>query len=354
MKCACCGSELMDGSAFCTVCGQKVAADPVAYPVMPPAGETVPLDQAWNSNPQIGSAEPAPQPKNQKTLFLLLGIVGGVAAVVILLLCLLIGPSGPMEEIALGVKNTMDAGSFTADISATMDGDVVDMTVQCQVDMDDREMTLYLEGSGDGDTVEIAIYDGYMIYNMYDFSYATDIQDELDEAFDAWEENDMEEISWEELLNSIQDGLYDEAEEYIDFQALDECLVAYLENLNDEDWMETYAGFSEKSKNGMDLYCFQPDLYDLSRENLKTFEPAFRDEELYEEGLESLREIKSELREWETELIFGLDGDELVYLFAQGDVDGDTFEIEVKFEEIGSTEIDMEYLDELLEEAENY
>lgn len=300
-------------------------------------------------------AEPADKKpkKGLKTVLLLAGIaLVLVAAVVVLLVCFM--PGGPVEEIAEGVENTLKAGSFTVEFNGDADGDKISGLFQFELDLDNRELAMYAEVEEDGDQSVMAIYDGCVISEYDGYYYADDISDDLDEIFDQYEEFDLENINWEDLLDSIERGLYDEAEEYIDFDVLNTCLEAYIESLNDEDWLEENAGFYMDEKDGLDLYCFEPDNYVFVSESLAQFEEVFRDEETYEDLEDALKEVKGPMRELELELVFGLDGDELALLRMYGDMDGDALEIELEFSDIGDTEIDKDELKYMLDEAEIY
>ena len=371
MICKHCGSELQEGSLFCTVCGQKVTSSgddyfaPGYIPPAEPAGE-VPETPSFggyeapayggyeapgysdvDASSAAGSAESITTPEKPKgkglKMGLLLGSIGLVLVVGVVIWCVMMMFGGPVTDITMAFEDMLDEGNFTVEME--MDGDEV--TIMVDMDMDAREMTMYMETDG----IVVAIYDGYAITSYRGNCQAEDISDELDDMFDRYEEYGREEIDWEELLNSIDKDAYDEACEYIDFDALDDCLASYFKTINDEDWLEEYAGFSESSKRGITYYTFEPDLYDFAVASLKEFENVVVDPDDFDDMMDELKDVKSEMREAEIEIVVGLDGSDLASISFSGEIDGDREEFSIEFSDIGDTVIDIDELEDLLDEA---
>lgn len=314
---------------------------------------------AYLSQPEYSSAPEgeAPMPtapagkSNKLKIGLLLGGICAMLAVTVLLVCLMAMSGGPAQEIAMAAKNTLDEGSFTLELSGDVVVDSGDTKIQVELDLDDRELILYSQTYDSWEDGFTAVYDGYVIMGSDSYSFAYSIADELDEFFDSCEEWDDGEIDWEEVLDSFEAGLYDDLQEHMDMEVLEHCLEDYMDNLNDEDWLEEYAGFSEEEKRGVTCYSFEPDLYDFTKESMTHLEPAFRDPQDYEELMDELADSKRDLREAKPEIAVGIDGDVLSFLEITGDFDGDEIDLKLEFSKVGETEIDRELLEELLDEA---
>ncbi len=344
MICGYCRSEIPDDSVFCSVCGQKLEAVPAAQPE--------PVCSGYNAQP-VSPAAPKKKGKGLK-IGLLSGAITLALAAVVVLLWLFLASGGPMTEIAVAAINTLTADSVTIELNAVYDGTEVGGLFQLVMDPEERALTMYADVDVEGEQTIMAIYDGYLISEYFGRYWAVDISDQLDEFFDAYEEFDLEEIDWQELLESIEDGLYEEAQEYVDFDLLQTCLTAYGKSLNDKDWLEENAGFSESGRGGVTYYTFEPDAYDFVYESFIHFEDAFRDADVYGEALDELKDSKSEMRDLDLELTFGIDGDELTSLELDVDIDGDVFACEIDFSSIGKTDIDMDELEDMLEDAQIY
>lgn len=379
MNCKYCGSELPEGSVFCTICGQRVAdavddeyfapgyetpAAPVhggyeapAAPVYggfeaPAAGTAYDAPAYGDYGAPMGMGESGETTAPEKTkgkglkLGLLLGSIGLVLVVAIVILCVMLMFGGPVTDIAMAYSDLLEGGNFTVEME--IDGE--EATLMVDMDPDRRELTLC--GLTDGE-IEFVLLDGYAINKSYDGTfYAEDISDELDDFFDEYEDFELEEIDWEELLDEIDRGLYDEASEYIDFDVLNNCLTAYYKTINDEKWLEKNAGFSEKEKRGVTYYVFDLDIYDFASASLAEFEDAFVDPDDYEEIEEALEELESDMDRVDLELSFGLDGGDPVSLEFKGDAQGDEVSFCIEFTDIGETEIDMDELEDILDDAE--
>lgn len=400
MICNKCGAQIPDGSLFCISCGQPVAASgndyfspaydaaaptaapayDAAAPAAAPAydapaygGYEAPAEapayggyEAPAAAPGYGGYEasasesaydalageetaPAKTKGKGLKIGLLLGSIGLVLVVGIVLLCVWLSYRGPVTDIAVAFSDLIEGGNFTVDLAVKSDGESEGGTLMVDMDLDDRELTVCaLE---DGEIVG-GVYDGYYITKSSRGYKAEDISDELEDFFDQYEENsDMEDIDWEELLDEIQDGLYDEASEYIDFDILNDSLTAYFKTINDEQWLEENAGFSQKEKNGVTYYIFEPNIYDFTSASLAEFEEVFVDEDFYDELCEGLEEIEEYTDKVELEFQFGLDGGDLVSIEFNGDASGDKISIGAEFSDIGDTEIDTDELADILEEA---
>ena len=116
--------------------------------------------------------------------------------------------------------------------------------------------------------------------------------------------------------------------------------------------MKKNAGYSTKNEGLVKLHVLEPKLGELAIAAVEAFEPAFEDADMVEEGLESLKEGKSELNDMaDIEVAFGIQGGKLVKLTGQLTADGRTLELDVSFKNIGSAKVDTDAIEELLEDA---
>ena len=216
MKCHNCGSEIIDGTVFCPYCGGRMNSVPAETPVQPA------------------------KKKSHLGLWILTAVVCVLAIAVVAGMCTnWFGYYGPGTKIITAANNTLTAGSFTTDFTMLSEysddfdssysySNELNGTMEMILDPEKRELMMYAEVEGKDATAVMAIYDGYYIVGSDGQYYSQDISDSLDEFFDAYESS--KEMDWEELLNSINDDLYDEVSETINFQTLNDCIAAYAKN----------------------------------------------------------------------------------------------------------------------------
>jgi hypothetical protein len=310
---------------------------PTGMPVQPPvapAGAPVPPT--------------APAPKKKFPLKLVLLIGGGVLLILaILIACSIIFKPTTPGEAAI---NLLEKGNFTIE-GSTDDGEI---TMQVNIDYQNKDVTVYVEEDGD---FSYAIYDGYMIMASYDYwygnyYYASDYSEQIDAFFEALEnKDDLTEDNLTELLEGMM-GI--DPEDYFDMEELIDCVHDYGDNLSSTNWLEENAGYSTETKNGVKLHIYEPNLYKFLYASIETFESAFLYEDDYEELIDELKDVKSEMREYEIRLTLGVDDDYLVSCEIEFETRYESNTIEFEFTDIGKTRIDMDELESILDEAEIY
>lgn len=386
MICNICGAEYPETENFCPGCG-------TATPIAPPPTETA-EPESFNSAEPIFTADPVfsaelPPKKSSIPLF---------AKIIAIVLCLAMtigiagfftdwfGYYGPAAKISKAAIKTLGAKNYTIDIDLVREYEFYDSYndswntskytytgyLQVQMDIDKRELTVYGELENENGGLEIvAIYDGYSIsyteYSNGDVWYSCeDISDQLDEIFDAYEENkkSIKKLDWEELLSSdaVEDAygedLYDEASEYINFKNLTKCLKKFSKKLNSTSWMKKNAGMTTSRENGMKVYTFNPDIAAFASASLPIFESAFEDSDDYEELEDSIEDLEDATEDANIEFKFGTKGGKLTMV--SFDVTSESAEFysntscSFNFTNINKTKIDMDDLDDLLDEAQDY
>jgi hypothetical protein len=400
MICNHCHSELPEGALFCPYCGLAIAPTPpepvaavldqptVDQPYMPedintawampidvPApntvfcghcGNQVPTDAAVCSfcglPPTTVVDPPALVPPQEKKSRLGLWILAAVASILVVLaiagLCTnWFGFYGPGSQIISAAEKTLSAGSFTIDFSTTMVNSNRDSeqktegTIEVMLDIKERELMMYTELEAEGTIGTMAIYDNYLILGVKNnYLYLKrDISEELEAFFDNCEST--KELDWEELLNSINEDLYDEIGETIDFDQLEKCIFTYVRKLNSTKWLKDNAGYSSTKENGVKLHQFKPKTYKFLNASLECFEDAFEDEDDYKEMMDGLKDSKSEMNRSDCEVTFGIKSGKLTTFEMEVDQESNSFHFELKFKKIGETSIDKDDLVEMLNMA---
>lgn len=353
MKCIRCGAEIDEGASFCSFCG---APQTVPNPTVEPAIQ----------NPE--SAELPPQPRRKKHVGLI--IIACIAALLVIVAVTGIctnwfGFYGPATRIALAAGNTAGKGNFTIEMSTStkimktssysvMSGDAY---VQVDIDPENRKLLLYGKSEqkylGQTLTIYIGIIDGNLITGSVLGSFQNyqkeDISDELDEFFDNYD--DPKSIDWEELFEIIEENTEIDPNEYIDVEIFKKCILAYFRKLNNNSWLKENAGYSTFRENGMRYYKFQPDLYEFSRASLECFETAFQDTDDYDDVVDSLKDSKTPLSDKDTEILIGIEGNQLKELDLIFDADAMKIDCDMKFRDMGTTEIPEYLLEDLLLKA---
>lgn len=268
------------------------------------------------------------------------------------------GLNGPALTILSAAEKTLTAENFTVDFTVEYDGETVRGEAYVSFDPKNRNLTLYADLRNNGESYVIAIYKDYYILSDGDDCEGEDISDELDDFFDLYEDRNDKDFSWEELLDSIYgDGTYDEAKEYIDFDKLNSNLSDYLKKLNNKKWLEENAGYSVEKESGVKLHTFEPDIHDFVKASMPTFETAFKDEDDYDELNDEIGDLKSESKNTDIEIVFGIKSGKLVQLgfdlsgTEDSLTEGYDIHIEAEFYDIGKTKIDIDELEDLLKEV---
>lgn len=412
MLCPKCGAGVSGSGTFCPACGTKIEApvqpEPVYVPkhaapeparpsaVTPPVWDSVqysapaaePVRSHGRSCPNCGRpaeegiafcggcgyrfaapAQPS-QPRKEKKYSAVaksskvwVSIVSAVALLLVaaLVIGILSMAGGPLVKIGSAVQKTVKAGNFTADYEVEIDGQSVEGTMYADIDTKDRTVSMYTVIESGYMELTFGIYDGYLFmltsYSGYSYGYAQDIEDALDEIFDAYEESGSGDTA--ELLEQINDLVYEytgeELSDYFDLDELDVCMKAFAREASKEKWLKTNLGYEKTKKNGETLYTFVPNLYDFLMVSLPYFEDAFEDSDMYDDLMDSLEDMEDYLDDdVEMEYTIGVKSGYISSANIVMDMDGDEVEISVKIYDVNKTKLDEADLADLLEEAEKY
>ncbi|MBQ9762403.1 MAG: hypothetical protein IJV82_04925 [Oscillospiraceae bacterium] len=309
-----------------------------------------PIDQeddvADYSKPPEDTPKKAPKRKRKLLPIILASIAGLLVLAIVIGLCTnWYGFYGPGAKILSAGKETIAAGSFTVDIFFQVGKSTREYTMQVVFDPDARVLSVLCQE--DDGNLGFAIYNGFFINSK---KKKTDIREPLDKLFDMFSSGDGSKKSWEERLKDINEELYEQVRDKIDFDKINRCLVRFYRKLNSNQWLEKNAGYSMEKRNNITMYRFEPDTYELLDASLECFRDIFQDEEDFESIQDSLREEKENLNSVDYQISFGIQEDLMTHIGLEiRNTKLITFNLNIS--DIGSTGIDTDTLAKLLEKA---
>lgn len=338
MKCIHCNCELPEDSLFCLNCGQAV----------PPVTTCESAPAAPGFAP-VPPASPAPESKPQKSKkWILFAGIGVAVVAVVLIILFATGVLGGKTYPQDGIENLIENGNFTLEAKAMGSK----MTMQVDIDWKKEDVTIYAETDGE---FAFAIYDGYYIYEGYTYDYysgailydlvAEDCSDGIEVFFDNYEPGD--EIDWENLADLLMLTTRVDAEDYVDLRTMANCFDTLMDKLENKSWLQKNANYSTEKEDGVTVHVYEPDLYDLANAVLEIFVPCFEDEDTYELLADMLEEYKDDLDDINITIKLGVKKGYLV----SAEVKLYGVKIKAAIEDIGSTRIDTDELEDLLDEA---
>ncbi len=359
MNCKLCGGPLREGADFCHNCGSKIQRDPDTWApdawqeqkrFCPNCGQLLPEDV--RQCPNCSSQEAAPAPKKRKGLVWIL--VAAASAILVLgiviagLLTDWFGLNGPMAQIGRAAQKTARAESMTVDYEIEISGMTMEGRIDLVLDLENRnimalgDMTIALLGqTAEG---QLALYeDQLIIVTEGRYSYQ-DMSQQMEAIYDAYEED--REVDWQEVLETL---LGEETAEMLDGEEFGRCLASFsAQKLNNRSWLRENAGYSLEKEDDLKSHCFQVNAYEFLEVSLPSFADAFRDEENYEEALDSLEEREDDLDQ-DMEIVMGIRSGYLAIL----EYEVEELVIKLELEEFNRTQVDEDTLEEMLEKAQN-
>ena len=280
----------------------------------------------------------------------LLRIIAASAAAVCVVVCVILGISaltakGPFHTLATALNNTLNASSFTAEISSYRNGSPEEFyCVEAALDLKHRDITALIH-TDDGDTA--ALYNGYLL-EKYSSIYKEDISDQLMQVLDIFDSCSNDDIDIGSILTSADPSgrTWREANEVLDLDVMNDCIKKFVKCLNDEDWLKGNADYYVAESGSNTTYCFTISARTLTAA-LEIYKPAFRSQADYVEAKYDLMNINER-----TQLSFTTDGKYLTYISVTCD-DYYPYVFIINFSQIGSTNIDVEQLAYWLSIAED-
>lgn len=384
MFCPNCGKEAENGAAFCENCGKPLCG---AEPEQTPRNSA---EAQWNAAqtpaypdsaaPQMNAVPPEAKKKSH------VGLVIGLAAAATILCGTMVAGAltnwfglagGPAQTICRAIQKTAAQNSGTIEIdckiaedtssnyddsegtSQRTDSGEITGTVQWTGNRKERELSINAEytlsAGGMEQNCVLALYNGYLIYSIGDGTYAVDVSKKLDALFDNLEdceEQDWEDLDWEEVLDEGSEGAYEEASEYIDFDALNQCLKEYWNCLNDTGWLEENAGYSCERDGSETVYSFKLPLEKFLPATLEKFRGAFRNADDYNKVTDTLKEKENVLSSVQPSFSVSLQDGMLSSVQMKAEYENIQADFRCTYSKIGETEVDTEKLEALLDSAE--
>lgn len=257
---------------------------------------------------------------------------------------------GPATKILLAAGRTFSAPSFTACIELQV-GSFSPDPIQLQGQIDTNERTVTLVGRYAEDSiVRFAVYDGFLIRRTGLGRYtARDIRSELNDFFDSIERKD--DIDWAELLQSVSQSLYEQYGQKLNYDEIEPGLLSLFRTLNDSKWLKSTAGLTTQRTGSDTAYRFDPDTYAAASTALSCFEEVFTDNRDYEALASALESQQESLRAAQPSLQFLVSKGYLTLAEISASASGITLSAKMTAEKIGSTQIDIDELADLLSRA---
>ncbi len=305
MKCRYCHADAPDDSAFCPSCGAGMA---------------------------------------RKRKRIILPIIAGVVALafIIGLWTNWFGLYGPGTKIITAVGRTLESETFTVEM--TVDNNTI--VYQVCLDFDREELTV--AGFNQKDALVLAIYDGYLILDLGNYQ-AFDISKSIENFFECYDS--AWDLDLEEFLLELDESLFDEINEMVYLDEMEKSLTSLFFKINNNAWLKENAGYSQARVDGMTVYTFEPDVYDLSQKVMEEFEDDFRHEDDYDALMDQLRTHRRTLRQVSLSVSFGVKRGRLVHMECNADGPEFSHSIVADITDIGSTHIDKDQLNDILNEA---
>lgn len=360
MFCPNCGNTIADDAVFCGFCGTTLTSESSASGFFSAPSTLTGKEEAYATPRADVPTEyvPTEKPKNKKKI-LIISIIAAVVVIAAVLTVVLVlnSSAGPLDGFLSLVQNTVDAGSFTAEVKYYRDGDLKNrMDIGAEYDFDAGELTLVCINDSDNEIG--AIYDGYSIefYSDEYYGYKHDISDELDLIFEYYEKIKLEDLSDADLEDLLEEldlpkKTVRQIEPYIDLEEAQDAFETVIGWLNDEDWLEEHLNLEVSEKKGITTYSFEIDgkaMREIGKSALKEFESAL-DDDIYDEIEDSLRDID---KDWEITLEVSTDGTYLTEVEISFDTGYHTERYVISFDDYGSTEVDTDDLDYWLRRAD--
>ena len=373
MLCRVCNKEIADGSKFCMFCGssqeQVAPAEPVQPAPMPeqPVIPAEPVQPAPMPEQPVIYTEPVQpeNPKPKKRLGLILGIVGGLAAIALIVLLVVSlggGSNGPWQNISDAMMHTFEDGEFTFDLTLDFMGESGTIHGSMDIDMEERELDLYVEMNSPEETGITVIHDGYSAVYSNDPWYGEyweyeDVRQDLQMVFLYLSQMQnssamMEDMDLTQLMMLTNPYAYEELIEIIDLDKLEEVQAAMERNYADEQWLAEYMGYSTRQDGKETVYRFDIDIFKLLEGTLITAKPAFKDPAALDQAMAELQRGAKEIGDLpKISMELRTRGNDLTAMGIFMAVDDEQVNILLEISDLDRSELDEDKLEAFLEEA---
>lgn len=282
-------------------------------------------------------------------------------------------PVEQTQPVSLGeaLQNTaeaMKAGNLTVSIQGNVDltqeqlpGLVSGMNVplsgdiQLVIDQERENMSVYGVLNVSGVVMTVILHDGWLV--TYDSTVEAYYKENVTEDLDA--ENQYEEL--EDILDQIPEEELEQLEEVVDLDKLLELAETLAtEKFSDEQWLKDTFDYSSTTEGDVTVHTFELDLVVLLEAVISHFEGAFLDEDDFLDLMDELEDIDDFIPEFTLELSLIQTGDLVTGAGVYLELDDSNavrpvkLDITLNFVEIGTTQIDTEMLESIIDELMEY
>lgn len=299
-------------------------------------------------------------------------------------------PAQVQVSLSEAMSNTMEAlkaGNLTITIVGGMESkqeqmpglvsgnyDPIEGQLKVLLDPEEKELTVYGTTTSANELTTVIIHDGWMVnsvgymsgyYDSYLSEYLgdylgddvgsyfkVDISDSLDILFD-----DSEFESLEDVLDKIPEETLAEIEEVVDLEKLLELLETLgEEKFTNEQWWKDNFEYTATTEDGVTVHTFEIDPIMLLDLFFGHFEEVFVNAEDFEDLMEQIEDLTDYMPEFSMQVKLIQTGDMITGygIYAETNESETKEQIKLDFtvtiSDIGTTEIDTEMLDNIIEE----
>ncbi len=265
--------------------------------------------------------------------------------------------SNPYTALTGGLEQAVNAGSFSFDLSFDYNiDDYLSEQISGMVAYDLSTKTIRMLLEVEGYDVYLAYEDGSgsMAVLMDGEWYGQEMDEEtlyyFEEVFASMEADnlgELEEMDWAELL---------ESELGMDAATIEACLTEMISKLCTQYSLDNVLGYEHSSDGESSYYSFSPDLYSLAKLAIEALNPLYEDTDAYQEALEELEEIRSELSSATVMLSYNITGSYLTRLQFYLGFEGSYMEMTLSLNDIGEVvvpEVSYQSFDDLYSDPED-
>lgn len=295
-------------------------------------------------------AKKQPKQKNNKSSkWLTPAIIAGV--LVMIAICIWLFRPGPLDKVRSAAKKTFFTQNFTAQYELTVNGQSMDGVIKAAIDRNKNQIDMAMQLTTVVSDYACGIYDNtFVVFNTTNGkSTAVDITDRVTNFFTLLENEGQPD--WSVLLNLEDTDLHQTISEDFDFDAFLSCLGQWLDNMNDPAWAEKNAGYSKEKVDGITTYCYNPDPYTLANQTAPIFKKAFLKSDRYEALENYIDDAKYLFKDGTADISFGVKNGRLVATELSLEYLNTKINCNIRFSDIGSTEVDTSTIAYYIEEA---
>ncbi|MBO5867277.1 MAG: hypothetical protein J6Q54_00020 [Oscillospiraceae bacterium] len=278
-------------------------------------------------------------------------LITGLFALGIILLVIFGNMAGPASSVKNAASNTLFADNFTTSFQFQINNEACDGILNAAVDRDARDLQFYLQFQTNESDYICGIYNKtFALCNVSTNDLETQkAEEQVNAFFDALDAG--KEPDWSLILDFGDFNLQEAISEDFDFPVFMECLKNFLNQLDDTDWAESYAGYEKSKEEGVTYHTFQPELHSLLVEITPDFQAAFKDPARYDALVEYTDNAMHLLNAGKAELRFGVKGRRLVSATMDIRYHNTSIQGDFQFIGINSTTVDYDTIAYYIDEA---